>query len=676
MNRIYTLLCIAGILCIVLVSSSSIQKSIPTQDLSAQVAVSQTPPASGADIEALQKRLADLLAFLETLSRKANSLPDVPPPLLEGDVQLVGTGDRAGRLSASFGSVPIFEHGDITLQVINKASRAITFIEISGLGTLFHYKGGAFPGTNRDDACQKTIPGKSTCTVTVTFSPAGVGADYGSGLVRMQTGLTLKYLDGSRQGETLIMVIGGFSDKNSTGNLLAIVDVLTHPTALGESRDIGVRIGLKDSLDTSTVFFKNVSVAKVTEPFSLLKNDCKPDTYQASCFLKFILKPLQGGVYSDTITFSLDTGAGTPLKLSAELKGVVATFDPSQSLLIVYNSAVPESVLAKDYYLTHRPGIANANMVAVNYPTTPACASAYCLSQAYEIMTSRQLFRDKILLPITTWKAANPNKKITDIVLMRGIPSRPQEGADGNSMLWQGEGSTQMILHTLFSGAFVTSLDMGSLGATRAYVDKLALMHSRMKPPSILISSNGTGYGGAKYYFSDAKTEFPDDFRKALQAKEGVFSVNPEASIDYRAYGDSILTTAQNVLGFVTWGEHGGIGGDYAINDTLAFTGNSGWYLMETFESYNGTWTAGADQNKHFQGNFIKWFSEKAFKGDNYVNTPVGAVTHVWEPNLTGTNDPQKLFACWENKGWFSKCAWGSRVTPLFQAVGDPWVTR
>lgn len=102
----------------------------------------------------------------------------------------------------------------------------------------------------------------------------------------------------------------------------------------------------------------------------------------------------------------------------------------------------------------------------------------------------------------------------------------------------------------------------------------------------------------------------------------------------------------------------------------VSWTNKSGWWLIETIESANGQRYYGG------LGLFLKWFSTNAFGGMNYSNTPVGAVTHVDEPLLSGANDARTYFNMWTRGENFANCAWQSRNTRFFQAVGDPFVTR
>jgi hypothetical protein len=129
------------------------------------------------------------------------------------------------------------------------------------------------------------------------------------------------------------------------------------------------------------------------------------------------------------------------------------------------------------------------------------------------------------------------------------------------------------------------------------------------------------------------------------------------------------LTNAVDVAGYISWGFHSSL--QVWTPETAKWTGNSGWWIIETIESYNGQRSyVGID------GLFLRWFSSSAFGGTNYSNTPVGGVTHTEEPQLSGVNDAALYFGLWASKKDFALCAWRSRVTPFFQAVGDPLVSR
>ena len=90
---------------------------------------------------------------------------------------------------------------------------------------------------------------------------------------------------------------------------------------------------------------------------------------------------------------------------------------------------------------------------------------------------------------------------------------------------------------------------------------------------------------------------------------------------------------------------------------------------METMEAFDGIPYAG-------QGDFYTWFNHDAFGGTHYSNTPVAAVTSTEVPYLYGHNDASVYFGLWAAGKNFAICAWNSRQTTRFQAIGDPFVQR
>ena len=135
------------------------------------------------------------------------------------------------------------------------------------------------------------------------------------------------------------------------------------------------------------------------------------------------------------------------------------------------------------------------------------------------------------------------------------------------------------------------------------------------------------------------------------------------------------ITNGVNVAGYMSLGVHGypcncADNAGYATNRNIVFSGNSTWYLINTVESFNG------QRYRTDQGTFTKWFSNNAFGGTNYSNTPVGAVSHSDEPGLTLANNSEDYFALWQTGKNFGICAWRSVLQPAFQAVGDPLITK
>ncbi len=121
-----------------------------------------------------------------------------------------------------------------------------------------------------------------------------------------------------------------------------------------------------------------------------------------------------------------------------------------------------------------------------------------------------------------------------------------------------------------------------------------------------------------------------------------------------------------------SWGAHSTVGYMDATEGHVTWSGSSGWWIIETVEPFNGL----RHNSDSGQGFFLQWFTLGAFGGtNNYSKTPVGAVSHVYEP-AGGWNDSAMYFGLWEARKNFGICSWNSRRTPYFQAVGDPLVTK
>ncbi len=653
-------------------------------------AVLLTPSAQTAQVAGAISVVADpvkradaLLKLLDDLAKKLNALPDIPPALSADSVQFTGAGERAGRPVVSFGMVPIFESADQTFEIINRTGHALTFAELSGLERPFSYKGGAFPGTG--GTCTTVLSG--TCTVVLSFSPNGTGGRPLGDLLQATNNVKLKFLDGTRAGETAPLLIGGLSDENPVSDLTATVTVPANPILPGETDAIWARLGHVSPLDPRQVFFKGVSVTGLKAPFSLKDNGCAAQAGQSSCSLQFLFAPTSPGAFQNEIRVRADVGLIAPKEFPMMLSGKgltpPAALGPAQNLLIVYNEDWQESVEVKNYYVANRPGFSNANTLGIHYAVSASCADLACLARELEIIPYFDI-KARIVDPLIAWLRSHPEKDIQYIVFMRGLPTRTP-GSDVSVPPYHA-GDPQMSLQVLVERAvsdalskevFATSVDMGSREATVRYVDKIKSLYGLMPIKAMLVSARNTSFYGTTYYLSDARKDGADS-GLVKERMDALKAANPDASISYHAHATTPHTTASDVAGFISWGIYeykdgrgvGGWNGDYPINGTITFSGKSDWYLIQTIESFNGLWLAAGHQ-----GNFIKWFSANAFGGSNYGNTPAAAVTHVIEPSTSGVNSPY-LFTCWETGKPFAYCAGKSRQTEGFQAVGDPWVAR
>jgi len=319
-------------------------------------------------------------------------------------------------------------------------------------------------------------------------------------------------------------------------------------------------------------------------------------------------------------------------------------------LLLIYNTTSPDSAALKDYYLANRPMASDANVLGI------ACAAGEFISLAE--------LKATILAPVSRWLAAHPTRRPRYVILFLGVPSRrsvPTTPVPGLPM-----GSVSYVLREVFPvrKPFVAHLHMGSLADCQAYIDKLKRFGTTSSPGRLLLRASRGGYRNNRYYFDDVTRypEKPGSTARAALLANGV----PASSVVYTT--QEHIARATDVAGFMNWGSNGGLGGNYANDGTVRFSGQSGWYLIQTIESFNG-------QRAVHQGNFIDWFSGNAFGGTGHANTPVGAVSYTEEPSTGGVNDAS-YFVHWALGRDLGTCAWNSSHTTDFQVVGDPLVAR
>lgn len=213
------------------------------------------------------------------------------------------------------------------------------------------------------------------------------------------------------------------------------------------------------------------------------------------------------------------------------------------------------------------------------------------------------------------------------------------------------------------------------------YINKIAHFGTNYAPGQVLISAHASGYANTNYYFDDTRTVYQGPSGPGSDARSGVLSANPTASITYTNVTNDVglidhITNGLNVAGFLTWGYWSTLGMGYATNGEVKWSGpNNGWWIIRTVESFNGE----RDTADTGQGNFLMWFSAGAFGGTNYANTPVAAVCYTDEPYVYGTIDAS-YFGLWESGKSFAICAWNSLDISILnfytQAVGDPFVTK
>ncbi|HEY5041374.1 MAG TPA: hypothetical protein VIK53_05170, partial [Verrucomicrobiae bacterium] len=395
--------------------------------------------------------------------------------------------------------------------------------------------------------------------------------------------------------------------------------------------------------------------------------------------------------------------------------------DVTQDLLLIYNTNSVDSTTVLNYYLAHRPNVSGANVLGIGYtnPVTPGY---------FETITPTEL-TNQIFNPIYSWLTNNPAKRPQYVILFMDLPSRvdftsayPTNGYPYYHYPQPSSPNDVSVqLHSLISGwqPYVTHLNMGMNATTNrtndciAYINKLAAIGVPIASNSPVLSASAGGYGNTNFVLDDVRFGVPgtnstEDFTiyggnisavtnvliangispSAVQFYDavltnGFFNTNGNYWIWTYLKNGSVVnvtnafltfdaTNAMNVAGYVSWGVHGNISVLQTLDGSLTWHGHSGWWLINTEESWNGTQVVGLQS----QGSFVYWFSSTAFGGTNYCNTPIGAVTTVYEPYLAGKNDNSTYFGLWSLGKNFGICAWNSKNSPYFQATGDPLITK
>jgi hypothetical protein len=353
-------------------------------------------------------------------------------------------------------------------------------------------------------------------------------------------------------------------------------------------------------------------------------------------------------------------------------------------VLLVYNTSSKDGPAVADYYKANRPGMSGVDTLAVTADTTEQTTSANMISQIrtpiYDFIASSPYSKYYVImcrgLSSRVWDSGAPIASV-DYLIGRSDPNLANSvGAEYH------QGGGVNYYNTAFTpGSYagtpvlVTRMDMGTLSTTKAYIQKIKTMYDAMPSPSIIVSANAAGLGGSNYLMDEVRNPayssvFP--ISKSHSDLAGASYSNVPLARRLYVFGvagtNAHLTSGADVTGYESWGVNGGMPLAYPNNRTLMFTGKSNWYLVKTFESWNGI--IGADQ-----GNFEQWFNPSTAGGWRYSRTPIGMACHTDEPLVSGVEG--SMYMCnWEAGLLFSECAWSSRKTKYFMAVGDPLVKR
>jgi len=353
--------------------------------------------------------------------------------------------------------------------------------------------------------------------------------------------------------------------------------------------------------------------------------------------------------------------------------------DPKKDLLLIYNTNSMDSTNVWNYYMQHRPMISAANVLPISCPPQETI--------------DRVTYTNSIQQPVLNWLSNNPTKRPQYWILFLDIPSRIDMNT--NAGYYPLVGYDNSVSYELYSTMpitpFVTHINMNGTNDCYGYINKIASAWTNYSSGKIVISASGGGYTNVNYLLDDIRhgygyssTNCGDlDFSQfggllysatnallmsGVSSNSIAFYDGLETCTNGVAYNLTQPSAITNLAGYMCWGWHSSLGTDYALS-TLHWYGNSAWWIVGTIESWNGV-------RDPVQGEFLKWFSPTAFGGGNYSNTPVGALSHTDEPQTPGIESVPTFFSQWAVGKNFGMCAWNSRNTPYFQAVGDPWVAR
>lgn len=268
--------------------------------------------------------------------------------------------------------------------------------------------------------------------------------------------------------------------------------------------------------------------------------------------------------------------------------------------------------------------------------------------------------------------AANPTKRPQYVILFPDIPTRVDPVPNVGCRLRQLSPGCPPFVHYINMGLMS---DMGNTDACMAYIDKLAYFGSNYSPGKLIISASEREYANTNYCVDglwQGSLDFGVITNSLLQS--GV----PSSAIQYVDDDQpdiltNHLTQAENVAGYFSCGAHSALGNTFAIDGTVTFSGQSGWFAMTTYESYNGARNYLAP---NYLSTYVEWYASNAFGAANYQNTPVAAVGNTDEG---GCPDPAALLGLWAAGKSAATCCWQAGEAQYWATtlvVGDPFVKR
>ena len=335
--------------------------------------------------------------------------------------------------------------------------------------------------------------------------------------------------------------------------------------------------------------------------------------------------------------------------------------DVSKDLLLVYNTNSLTSSNVCAYYLAHRPMVNGANVLGIG-----------CGTVTNELISGGE-FTNQIAAPFLSWMETNPTKRPRYVVLFPDIPTVVEPRPNVGCRLRQIFPSYVPFVHYINMGE---TNDMGNTNACMAYIDKLEYFGTNYCPGELYIAPSARGYANTNYCVDGLG--FGMSLARVI-TNSLVQSGVSQSAIQYvdGSQPDVLtnhITHPTNVAGYFSSGGHSVLGNTFAIDGTVKFHGQSGWFAMTTYESYNGVRNYGPPNGL---STYVEWYTSNAFGGANYENTPVAAVGNTDECHCVP--DSAVLLGLWAaGKSAAISCwqAGHSQAGGTTLVAGDPFVKR
>lgn len=365
-------------------------------------------------------------------------------------------------------------------------------------------------------------------------------------------------------------------------------------------------------------------------------------------------------------------------------------FDASQNLLVVYNGDSQDSIDLAEYYVEHRFGVGSLgedNLLSVTGEALGIGANALANIGARGAALWSAAAPDicSAIAQFVSTYVENSPLPIRYVIGLCGLPSGTGVGTSTSKSVpsqiycdiadYRGKSSYDG-LHQFslaeYSVPLIAWLDCGSYDNTYAFIDKeIAVANAGgLLADGVTISGAAAGVNGSTWIVDDVHngtnnrlTVFADVIQDDVARLDGnTIMLNRSSTQD-------VVDMANNPAAYVSWGYHSGTGQlrtgtvtDWANNGDLIFTGNAGWWIGAANESYSGIYG-------DFMADPMSVFSETAFGGTNYSNTPVCWAGHTSEPGQLQVG-PQYFerwaqgWSCLE-AAWARSGNWGSEFDQL-----------